>query len=188
MRRAGFPPPVPDSALPAPSTRVTTRLSRCLALGPAPCSPRPFRPSLPSALSLGGSGGGGGSRSSLAHYIKGRRGRTGRLELQPVAAAAAWGAATGGGFPPGRGAGNAPRTPRGSWLFFFFFFLKGDSRGFELREDCPLPPLPAPLYFRIRFCFTIFPSQPPRLAVACLGHPPVFWFLFIFFFPFGFVF
>lgn len=72
-----------------PPRRVTTRLSRCLALSPAHLCPRPFRPSLPLRPSLRGSGGGGGSRSSLARYIKGRSRRTGRLELQPVAAAAA---------------------------------------------------------------------------------------------------
>lgn len=58
----------------------------------------------------------------LAHYIKGRSGQTGRLELQPVAAAAARGAATGGGFPLWCGVGSGQRPPgplKGRGLFFF---------------------------------------------------------------------
>jgi hypothetical protein len=113
--------------------RLRTRLSRCLALSPAHRCPRPFRPSLPSALSLGGSGG-GGTRSLLARYIKGRSRRTGRLGLQPVAAAAARGAAAGGRWrfpslaPSGERATPPPPHPRGPLKGCdFFFLLRGDS-------------------------------------------------------------
>lgn len=112
-----------------PPRRACAGGSRGVSRSTPPTSaPALSAPPSPSALSLGGSGGGGGSRSSLAHYIKGRSGRTGRLELQPVAAAAARGAATGGGFPPWRGVGSGQRPLDPKRVVAFFF--KGDSRGF----------------------------------------------------------
>lgn len=102
--------------------RVRTRLLAVSRARPRPPLPPPFPPLPPSALSLGGSGG-GGSRSLLARYIKGRSRRTGRLELQPVAAAAALGAVAGVGSPSAAPSGERatpPNSPRGRGLIFFF--------------------------------------------------------------------
>lgn len=125
--------------------RLRTRLSRCLALSPAHLCPRPFRPSLP----LRPVSRRQRRQRRLAQLVgslyKGRSGRTGRLELQPVAAAAARGAATSGGFPPWRGVGSGQRPPNPRRVVPFFFLraiLEFLAPG---GLPPPLPPLADPL-------------------------------------------
>lgn len=162
-RRIYSSPPLPRPRPPGPSQGALgsgARAHAALAVSrarPRPPLPPPFPPLPPSALSLGG-GGGGSSRSLLARYIKGRSRRTGRLELQPVAAAAALGAVTGVGFPPRRrvGSGRRPLTPRGvvACIFFFqfFFFFKAILEALSRGRSAPLLLFSRLSLLRDRFC------------------------------------
>lgn len=113
-----------------PPRRVTTRLSRCLALSPAHLCPRPFRPSLP----LRPVSRRQRRRRRLAQLVGSLY--KGKKQENRTAGAAAGGGSGGAGsgdwwwFPSlARGGERAtpPRPPKGRGIFFF---LKGDSRGF----------------------------------------------------------
>lgn len=120
----------PESARPAPSTAREAAALAVSRAGPAHLCPRPFRPSLP-----------------LRPVSRRRRRRRlaqlvgslykGKTRADRTAGAAAGGGSGGVGsgdrrwFPSwARGGERAtpPGPPKG--LGFFFFFLKGDSRGF----------------------------------------------------------